>query len=68
MCAIDALGIADMVGASVLIKSADPETSEPVSVAVDGNGAAWNPIRPWCSLAGQPAHAKVPQRQSAAGI
>ncbi|PZS38025.1 MAG: alkylmercury lyase [Pseudonocardiales bacterium] len=43
MCAIDALGIADMVSASVLIKSADPATSEPISVAVDENGAVWDP-------------------------
>jgi Alkylmercury lyase len=43
MCAIDALGIADMVGASVRIKSADPTTGEPISVAVDGHGATWEP-------------------------
>jgi Alkylmercury lyase len=43
MCAIDALGIADMVGAGVLVKSADPSTGEPISVAVDGHGATWGP-------------------------
>ena len=29
MCAIDALGIAEMLGAGVLVKSADPSTGEP---------------------------------------
>jgi hypothetical protein len=43
MCAIDALGIAEMLGTSVLVKSADPATGEPISVAVDGGGAAWEP-------------------------
>jgi hypothetical protein len=32
-----------MVGAAVLITSADPSTGEPVSVAVDDGGAAWDP-------------------------
>lgn len=43
MCAIDALGVAAMVGADVLITSADPSTGEPVSVAVDAGGAVWDP-------------------------
>ncbi|MGH3068014.1 MAG: alkylmercury lyase family protein [Trebonia sp.] len=43
MCAIDALGVAGMVDASVLVRSADPSTGEPISVAVDGNGATWEP-------------------------
>jgi Alkylmercury lyase len=43
MCAIDALGIAGMLGASVLIKSADPSTGEPIAVAVDGTSAVWEP-------------------------
>ncbi|MGO8959987.1 MAG: alkylmercury lyase family protein [Streptosporangiaceae bacterium] len=43
MCAIDALGIAGMLGASVLIKSADPSTGEPIAVAVDGSSTAWEP-------------------------
>jgi hypothetical protein len=43
MCAIDALGIAAMLGASVLIKSVDPSTGEPISVAVDESSAAWEP-------------------------
>jgi len=43
MCAIDALGIAEMLGASVLVKSADPSTGEPISVAIDGSSAVWEP-------------------------
>jgi hypothetical protein len=43
MCAIDALGVAGMLGASVLIKSADPSTGEPISVAVDGSSMVWEP-------------------------
>jgi hypothetical protein len=43
MCAIDALGTADMLGAGVLITSADPSTGEPISVTVDRSGAAWEP-------------------------
>jgi hypothetical protein len=43
MCAIDALGIAEMLTVKVLIKSADPATGEPISVAVSGNSAMWEP-------------------------
>jgi hypothetical protein len=43
MCAIDALGIAQMLGASLLVNSADPSTGEPISVAVDGGSAVWEP-------------------------
>lgn len=43
MCAIDALGIAEMLGAAVLVKSVDPSTGEPISVAVDGTSAVWEP-------------------------
>jgi hypothetical protein len=43
MCAIDALGIAEMLAAKVLIRSADPSTGEPISVAIDGNSAVWEP-------------------------
>ena len=43
MCAIDALGVAGMLDASVLIKSADPSTGEPISVAVDGSSTVWEP-------------------------
>jgi hypothetical protein len=44
MCAIDALGMARMLGTSVLITSADPSTGEPISVAVsDSASAAWDP-------------------------
>ncbi len=45
MCAIDALGIAAMLGADVRIISADPCTAEPVTVTVqaDGKTAAWQP-------------------------
>jgi hypothetical protein len=43
MCAIDALGIAGMLGTSVQIRSADAATGEPIHVAVDGTGALWEP-------------------------
>jgi hypothetical protein len=43
MCAIDALGVADMLSARVLISSADPSTGEQISVTVDGSGARWEP-------------------------
>jgi hypothetical protein len=43
MCAIDALGIAEMLHTSVLIRSADPSNGEPVTVALDGSSAMWDP-------------------------
>ena len=43
MCAIDALGIAQMLRASVLIRSADASAGAPVTVAVDGSKAVWRP-------------------------
>jgi len=43
MCAIDALGIAEMLHASVLISSADPSNGEPVTVTLDGRDAVWAP-------------------------
>ena len=43
MCAIDALGIAPMLGTSVLISSADPVTAEPIAVIVDGSDSVWRP-------------------------
>jgi hypothetical protein len=45
MCAIDALGVADMLSARVLISSADPSTGEQISVTVDGSDALWEPAR-----------------------
>ncbi|HET9968291.1 MAG TPA: alkylmercury lyase family protein [Streptosporangiaceae bacterium] len=45
MCAIDALGIAAMTGRPVTIRSAEPDTGDPVTVTVPpGRGrAAWQP-------------------------
>jgi Alkylmercury lyase len=43
MCAIDALGVSAMVGAPVVIESADPSTGEPVTVHVDGATSGWDP-------------------------
>jgi hypothetical protein len=43
MCAIDALGIAAMVGARVQVKSADPATGDLIAVAVDESSAVWEP-------------------------
>jgi len=43
MCAIDALGIAAMLGADTVIDSADPVSGEPVRVAFAGGTARWHP-------------------------
>ena len=43
MCDIDALGIAPMLGKSVLIRSADPVTAEPIDVTADGSDSDWRP-------------------------
>jgi hypothetical protein len=45
MCAIDALGIAAMLGTGVTITSTDPDTGEPVTITVhaDGKTARWQP-------------------------
>jgi hypothetical protein len=43
MCAIDALGISAMTGRPVVIESADPSTSEPVTVHVDQAASTWDP-------------------------
>lgn len=45
MCAIDALGIAAMLGRPVTISSAEPGTGNPVTVTVpaDGGPAVWEP-------------------------
>ena len=38
MCAIDALGIARMLGRATTVRSADPSTGEPVTLALDAAG------------------------------
>jgi hypothetical protein len=43
MCAIDALGIAPMVGSKVVILSADPSTGQAITVTVDGKNSEWRP-------------------------
>lgn len=45
MCAIDALGVAAMLGTGVTITSADPRTGEPVTITVQAGAetAAWQP-------------------------
>jgi hypothetical protein len=43
MCAIDALGIAAMLGCDTVIDSADPVTGDPVRVTVAGGTASWQP-------------------------
>jgi hypothetical protein len=45
ICAIDALGIAAMVGRSVTIRSAEPGTGTPITVTVPAGGgrAIWEP-------------------------
>ena len=43
MCAIDALGIAAMLGSDTVIDAADPVSGEPVRVTFAGGTARWNP-------------------------
>jgi hypothetical protein len=43
MCAIDALGIADMLDRDVVIRSADPGTGQPVTVTIRNGRPAWAP-------------------------
>ncbi len=43
MCAIDALGISDMLGRAVTIASTEPTSGEPVRVSVAGGQAVWWP-------------------------
>ena len=45
MCAVDALGIADMLGASVSIASADPRSGQPIRVEVRDGRVSWQPDR-----------------------
>ncbi|MFD0151181.1 organomercurial lyase [Streptomyces sp. NPDC055721] len=43
MCAIDALGIAPMLGRDVVISSTDPVTGEAVTVTAQGGAVVWEP-------------------------
>ncbi|XDO64454.1 organomercurial lyase [Streptomyces sp. RLB1-33] len=43
MCAIDALGIPDMLGTDALITSADPVTGETITVTSTGGHMTWQP-------------------------
>jgi hypothetical protein len=43
MCAVDALGIADMLGTDLSITSADPRSSQPISVEVRDGRVSWRP-------------------------
>jgi len=43
MCAIDALGIAAMLGSDAVIGAADPVSGEPVRVTFTGGAATWQP-------------------------
>jgi len=43
MCAIDALGIAEMLGRNTAIRSADPVTGKPITVTVQDGKATWRP-------------------------
>jgi hypothetical protein len=43
MCAVDALGIAPMLGRDVEIRSADPATGQAITVAFRGGTAVWEP-------------------------
>ena len=81
MCAIDALGMAAMLGTGVTIASADPGTGEVVTVTVraDGKTAAWQPAsavvfngrqisaQAWRPVRGAPGAPGAPVVQSAPG-
>ncbi|MFD9945914.1 alkylmercury lyase family protein [Nonomuraea sp. NPDC059023] len=54
MCAIDALGMAAMLGRDIRLESADPVTGRPIIVEVSGDGAVWSP-RTAVVFAGQQA-------------
>ncbi|MFD8644199.1 MULTISPECIES: alkylmercury lyase family protein [Streptomyces] len=43
MCAIDALGIAAMLGQDVLVASSDPVDERPVTIAFTGGAPRWEP-------------------------
>jgi hypothetical protein len=43
MCAIDALGIASMLRRDINVRSTDPESGEPVNVAIQHGRATWRP-------------------------
>ncbi len=43
MCAVDALGVSEMLGRDVAITSADPLTQEPIAVSVRAGAAVWAP-------------------------
>jgi hypothetical protein len=43
MCALDALGIAPMLGTGTVITSAEPGTARPVTVTVTAGHATWDP-------------------------
>lgn len=43
MCAVDALGIAEMLGRDIVITSTDPLTDEPVVVTIRAGRAVWLP-------------------------
>ena len=43
MCAIDALGMADMLGKDVVITSADPGSGAPIQVTIRNGQATWQP-------------------------
>jgi hypothetical protein len=53
-----------MTGLPTVIDSADPSTSEPVTVHVDGAASTWDPATPWCTSAGRAAHAVSSRRSS----
>ncbi|HKA69666.1 MAG TPA: alkylmercury lyase family protein [Actinomycetes bacterium] len=44
MCAIDALGIAAMLGADVTVTSAEPGSGEPIRVVIRDGQATWQPV------------------------
>jgi Alkylmercury lyase len=43
MCAIDALGIADMLGRDITIASTDPASGQEINVTVHSGRASWTP-------------------------
>lgn len=72
MCAVDALGIAAMLGRDITITSLDPQSGDPISVIVHGGQAAWTPEDAVVVVGSQSASAEdcchVPAAQICCGV
>jgi hypothetical protein len=67
MCAIDALGIAAMLGRDIEVRSADPETDELVNVSIRHERATWRPEAAVVYVGSTVSHATPADRLAFAG-